>query len=215
MADKLFDIKINRGQVKSLSRYFDDAPKLAKKAEVTAVRETLKFAKKEIVKQIAMPSGVLHVGKGVVNKYLKITRRPKQKTPYGKIEVRGEGIRLAWFGARKTKKGVTYQEFKGSGRKLLPNAFIIKKSHGKGKGTFKGVFRRIRKRSEHTASGRTQYKQYFGPAITDVWKFSQKTKNRINKNIRKELGRQLGIQISKQLRLKHAKYKEFGAVRAG
>ena len=211
MANDLFEIKFNRGQVKALQRHFNDAPKLAKKAEVLAVRETLKYGKKEIVKQIAKPTGILNVTKAVVNKYLKITRRPKQKSPYGVIRVRGEGIRLGRFGARKTKKGVTYQEFKGGGRKLLPNGFIIK-MHG---GKFKGVFRRTRSRSEHAASKKTQYKQYFGPAISDVWKFSPQTKNLINKRIRKELGRQIGIHINKQLRLKHAKYKEFGAVKAG
>ena len=106
MTDNMFEIKFSRGQVKALQRYFDDAPKYAKKAEVKAVRETLKFGKKEIVKQIAKPVGILNVTKAVVNKYLKIKRRPKQNTPYGIIEVRGEGIRLGWFGARKTKKGM-------------------------------------------------------------------------------------------------------------
>jgi len=203
MTDNMFEIKFNPGRLKTLQRYFVDAPKHIKKAEAKAVRETLKFGKKEIVEQIAKPTGILNVGKAVVNKYLKITRRPKLNTPYGAIHVRGEGIRLGWFGVRKTKNGITYQEFKGGGRKLLQNAFMIKKSHGKGKGTFKGVFRRIRSFSEHTASKKTQYKQYFGPAISDVWKFSKQTKNRINENIRKELGRQIGIEMGKHLGLKH------------
>lgn len=203
MADKLLDIKINILQVMALKRYFADAPKLARKAEAKAVRETLKFAKKEIVRLIAKPQGVLNIGKATANRYIKITRRPKQRTPWGKIDIRGEAIRLGLFGARRTKKGVTYAEFRGQSRKLIKGAFIIKKSFGKGKGTFKGVFRRVRTFAEYKQTGRTQFKQYFGPAITDIWKFSPKTAKLINRNVRKELRRQLNINIDKQLNIKH------------
>ena len=192
----MFEFKFDRRQVASLQRHFNDCPRLAKKAEVGAVRETLKLGVKEIVYRVAKPAGLLNIGIGIAKKYISIKRRPKTKTPYGQIHIRGEAVRLAWFGARKTKKGITYQEFRGGGRRLLENAFIIKK------GKFKGMFRRVKTKREHAKTGKTQYKQYFGPSITDLWKFSPQTKEKINFNIKKMLKRKLSNHIDKQLRYK-------------
>lgn len=116
------------------------------------------------------------------------------------IRIVGKAIPLIRFGARQTKKGVTYKEPGTNGRKLIPHAFIqmvgTKRRH-------RGVFIRVNKslarkalrklfrRSSGSDSGlvgRLPIKELYGPNPIDVInptlpQFEKETADKLQKEI--------------------------------
>lgn len=176
---------------RAVRKFLEKAPRLMRKVQRSAVAKTTKFVQSQVAKEVGRPQGILNAPQKTVKKVIRIKTRPTASNPTGEVEITGKAIRLAEFGARKTKKGVTAKEFKASPRKLFKDAFIIKV------GPFTGVFKREHKRGE----GR-QFRQMWGPAVSDVFDFSPATERRILDKSNEKLRRETLSQISRFLDVK-------------
>lgn len=79
---------------------------------------------KEIRKELATKAGA-------VKKTIGISRKATKQTLAAGVEVkRTERIPLRDFGARQTRKGVSYRISKSEGRKKIPEGFIVQKIGG-------------------------------------------------------------------------------------
>jgi hypothetical protein len=100
---------------------------VAKQALVRAVNRTMEQAKTAMSRQIRTE---FNLPAAKVNAALRIIRasyRGGQFTVQATLESpskKGRSLNLINFNARQTSKGVTFQVKKGTGRKLIPGAFI-------------------------------------------------------------------------------------------
>ena len=197
----MIDIKIDKQKMQALDKFFKKAPRILAQVERSAVGKITTYVKSQVAKEISGRKGgrgTLNVTQKAVKDVTKITRRPTANNPVGKIRITGKAIRLSKFGARKTKKGVTAQVFTTGKRKLYEGAFIIKKEK------FKGVFMRIRKKGGARKKtifrkGKYQFRQLWGPAATDVFKFSPEVEKRLLTDASNRLYKELLSQISRRL----------------
>lgn len=130
----MFDatVKVNPSLFKKLD------PKLAIKVEVkttnTIAKEARKVGVNEIFKEFNIKKRRLTAGMPSVTKGNRATTRRRQ------AKIRGEGTGnwpgLQHYGAKPTKKGVTYKVIRKGGRKKLKGSFAAKMPNG-GEGIFK------------------------------------------------------------------------------
>lgn len=111
------------------------------------------------------------------------------------LAISGRRIPLMHFGARQTKKGVTYMINKKTGRKLLPGAFIAEMPSG-----HKGVFKRKGK-------ARLPIAEEYGPDLGEVFEGAAAVAGTIMQETQQDLARNIDIQTAWLL----AKYKARGA----
>lgn len=103
-----------------------DAEKHIPTALNQTINRTLRKARTEADKGIRQE---LNIKKADVTKNMKIHKSTK-RTLWGKVTAFGKGLGLIKFGAKQTKKGVTFKVKKKHGRKLLKSGFIRKMKSG-------------------------------------------------------------------------------------
>lgn len=187
---KELDITVESQEVR---KFLEKAPPLLRQVERDAVNKTAKRTKGQIAKEIGKPGGILNAPAKDVKEVIRIKRRAKTNSPLSEIEVTGRAIRLGKFQPKRTKKGVTFKIFKSGKRQLAGNAFIIKK------GNFTGVFVREQSRQEVTEFGGAQFRQMWGPAVSDVFDFSPETERKILDDTNETFEKELLSQISRRL----------------
>ena len=183
---------------RAVRQFLEKAPRLMRKVEKAAVSKTTTFVKGVTARVVGGREGVLNVPLKEARKVIRIKVRPTTANPIGEVEVTGKAIRMSKFAARKTKKGVTVKIFRVSGeRRLFEKSFIIRK------GSFVGVFKRENKRGE----GR-QFRQMWGPAVSDVLDFSPATLKKITSSATDKLSKETLSQISRFLKIKASVVRE-------
>lgn len=108
-----------------------------------------------------------------------------------KLVIKGGSTPLIHFGARQTKKGVTFKLWKDEGRERYRHSFITKLSPG----GEKGVYERDIGSAQY--DGRLPLKTKSGPAVPVVYQktpgLSQKAEEAAAQAMLKELARQVGL----------------------
>lgn len=139
--------------IEDLAKAFQGVEKLIARNLATAINATKKkavtFASRELRKELPVPARVL-------KKILATKSKATENKPYARLVMwTGYPIPLRYFGAAKTKNGVTYRRSKADkGRMIAKDAFIIRKG-GK-------VYRRV-------GPGRGPLIEVFGPSPGDAF----------------------------------------------
>ena len=139
--------------VEELAKVFNGVEKLIARNIATAINATKKkavtFASRELRQTLPVPARIL-------KKTLATKSKATENKPYARLVMwTGYPSPLRYFGAAKTKKGVTYRRSKADkGRMIAKDAFIIRKG-GK-------VYRRVGKE-------RGPLVEVFGPSPGDAF----------------------------------------------
>ncbi|SOB76186.1 Prophage minor tail protein Z (GPZ) [Marinobacter sp. LV10R510-11A] len=108
-----------------------------------------------------------------------------------KVVIKGGSTPLIHFGARQTKKGVTFKLWKDEGRERYRHSFIAKL----GTGGTKGVYERDIGSPQY--DGRTPLRAKSGPAVPVIYQktpgLAQKAEETAAEAMLKELDRQVGL----------------------
>lgn len=108
-----------------------------------------------------------------------------------KLVIKGGSTPLIHFGARQTKKGVTFKLWKDEGRERYRHSFIAKLSSGSDKGVYE------RDIGSPRYDGRTPLRAKSGPAVPVVYQktpgLAQKAEETAAEAMLKELDRQVGL----------------------
>ena len=160
MVDVQFTIDENEfdSAVDVLESVKDGVENAARKAINDTLLKIRASATRKIKKRLAIKSKD-------IREEIKITRAnkdPDRAGLKGKITVTGSRVPLFAFGARQTKKGVTYRIKTGAKRELLPGAFLIKQ--------IPQVFvRRFVKGVPDKRVGRKPLRTITGPSVVKVF----------------------------------------------
>lgn len=120
-------IEVDKRKLREVERLLSGIKRGLPKAMAGAVNDTAKKTKTDISTEIRRK---VAIKKRDIDPHIRRTRATVGK-PSAKITL-SESTRLPlkYFGARQTKKGVTYKIDKAGGRKLIPGAFISQKMGG-------------------------------------------------------------------------------------
>ncbi len=120
------DYSVKVTGIDELSAALKGIPKVVARNIATAINATKKkavtFASRELRKELPVPARIL-------KKVLATKSRATENKPYARLVMwTGYPIPLRYFGAAKTKNGVTYRRSKADkGRMIARDAFIIRK----------------------------------------------------------------------------------------
>lgn len=161
--------------ISSLRRALNGLGADAVRAEVRALNRTIESVKVQASRALADDTGLT---RRAVDRSLSVSRA-SFSAPEATLTVTGQRIPLIEFGARQTRRGVTYR-MPARGRSLIPSAFI-----GRMRSGHVGVFRREsaqgplrprRKRGGRRAPaagvlmvGRLPIQERFGPSLPRVF----------------------------------------------
>lgn len=165
-----------------LAKVVSNLPKEMRIVSWKTAKKTKSLIAKSITQELATPQKVVR------SKLTQVRSGPTGAEVTLKKTAR---ISLRDFGARQTKKGVSYKVSKTKGRKTIASAFIIKKFGGH-------VFKRVSK-------VRTSHTQRYGPSPWGVFVKKQKD-NQVMPKVELELHKQLAE------RLRYQKLKQSGAI---
>lgn len=161
-----------QGSKKALYRTVDYGVKQGRKAAVDGMAKKANLTKKRIRAKTSMYFASL-------------------RGMSAKIVIKGGSTPLIHFGARQTKKGVTFKLWKGEGRERYRHSFIAKL----GTGSNKGVYERDIGSPQY--NGRTPLRAKSGPAVPVVYQrtpgLAQKAEEAAAESMLKELNRQVGL----------------------
>lgn len=108
-----------------------------------------------------------------------------------KLVIKGGSTPLIHFGARQTKKGVTFKLWKDEGRERYRHSFITKLGNASNKGVYE------RDIGSPKYDGRLPLRAKSGPAVPVVYQrtpgLAQKAEETAAEAMRKELSRQVGL----------------------
>jgi hypothetical protein len=189
---------VQQQKVNELSKVLKGSDKLIRRQLTIAVNATGRKTTSEISKEIATE---LSTAQKNIKKTIKIKKKASnsEKVPTAIVtQSQTDRIPLRGFGARQTKKGVSYKVSKTKGRKDIQGAF-----QGPRPGIIKPSWRgRVFKRA---GKSRLSIIQLFGPSPWGVF-----VKNKMKKPIVKESKQELIKQIERRIRF--MKLKESGAI---
>jgi hypothetical protein len=160
-------IQLDATQIARAQAMLREVPGGIKRAVARAGNETFAEAKTQIVKLVRQHINILAKD---VSSHINMQHRMKwvAGTIQGKLVIPwGERLGLKYFGAKQTKKGVTYLIKKGGGRKLLPGAFIGTQRLGEQVWMRAGLRKRprVKKIIQHPKAGRKKNRKYAWPDL--------------------------------------------------
>ena len=118
----LFGQASTERQLRNVYGKLKNCETMVKRAIVRAVNRTAKKTERYIVDEIAAK---VAIKKKDLRPYIKFTKRAATKSQYAEVTIsKQDRIQLIYFGAKQTKKGVTYRIEKKGKRKLIRSAFI-------------------------------------------------------------------------------------------
>jgi len=129
----LIEVKVNKAQLRAVHQMLRDVPSGLKRTMSRAINRTAISARAAIVNRVY---GLVAAKKGAIRKAITLKRATFSRWA-ADLGVYGERIPIFAFGARQTKRGVTYKISRGGGRKTISKAFIAKMKSG-----HTGVFER-------------------------------------------------------------------------
>jgi hypothetical protein len=196
----VINVVVDRARVKELSLAVQRSGKKLKKELAIAVNATSRFVKKQSAKEIGKE---LSTAQKNIAAVLAITQKAKAEgehsNPKATVRVKKTGkIPLRDYGARQTKKGVSYKISKTKGRRMATGAFQGPKP-GVMKASWRGrVFQRVGK-------SRLPIVQLFGPSPWGVFAI-KKLKPPVMAAAKAELNKQV------KRRIRFIKLKQSGVI---
>lgn len=179
------NVDLNLYQVAKLNHLFREYPRRIPRVVAAAVNETAKKEKVQVAKDIREK---VNMKAADVKKFI-VIRRATPKTQGGALVIEeGKRIPLKGFGARQSKKGVTYKIEKKEKRKLVPSAFGPKIPR-LGKHVFKREW-----------DDRLPIIKLHGPSAWAVFKrakLEKKTRKETRIELRKQLNRRIRFELMK------------------
>lgn len=182
------DVKVNKAQMADLERTLKGIPRGVPRVLTRAINRVGVAARRQVVKAVSREIAVTQKDLKARNVRL---RKANFRTLRARISISGRRIPVLKFGAKQTRRGVTYRIKRGGGRKRIADAFMEAKS-----GTeirmpsgHRGVFRR-------RMGSRLPIDELFGPSVPavveGVAELAAETMNR-------QLGRDLDKEVTKQV----------------
>ena len=157
---KDIEIKVDRRQIRQVQKLLAAVPRGWPKVASRAINRTATRARTRVVRAI---SGEIKIRQADVRKQITIKR-----ASYSRLEahllILGDRIPLMKFGARQTRRGVTYQIGKSAGRKLIEHAFITTMPSG-----HRGVFLRGHGQGPSGLVQRLPIFERLGPSVPGVY----------------------------------------------
>ena len=125
----MITVTIDPGQIARMKAAIADTGRKLRAELAIACNQTATKGKnlvaKQIGKELAIPQKAIKLAINVGGKANTVNIKTS-------VDVRKDGrLNLGYFGARQTRKGVSYKISKSKGRKVSDGAFIIKKYNGK------------------------------------------------------------------------------------
>ncbi|MGO1502362.1 MAG: phage tail protein [Marinobacter sp.] len=161
-----------QGSKKALFRSVNYGAKQGRKAAVDGMAKKANLTKKRIREKTSMYFASL-------------------RNMSAKLVIKGGSTPLIHFGARQTKKGVTFKLWKDEGRERYRHSFITKLSPGGNKGVYE------RDIGSPKYDGRLPLRAKSGPAVPVVYQktpgLAQKAEETAAESMLKELNRQVGL----------------------
>lgn len=118
----LFNQPLVERQLRQAYAKVKNTETMVKRAIVRAVNRTAKHTERHVVNEIAAR---VAIKKKDLRPYVKVTKRASIKSQFAEVTLsKQDRIQLIYFGAKQTKKGVTYRIEKKGRRKLIRSAFI-------------------------------------------------------------------------------------------
>ncbi len=173
------DIKVNKGDLARVERLLAAVPKEIPGVMSRSINRTLRSAKGKAAKRIAQD---IKVKQKQIRRQVAISKA-NHKRWQGSLTIWGRAVPLIGFGARQTKRGVSYMLAKAEGRQMIPSAFIATMPTG-----HRGVFTR-------TTDERLPIRERFGPSVPTLVKASPRTLKDILRASQSELHKQVRSQI--------------------
>ena len=152
MAD-MVTITINEAKLKRLRRDLTDIPKALPKIVSRAINKVATYTRTKIVREITAD---VNLKRGDVTKRNVRMKKASYRKWSATIGISGRRVPVHRFGARQTRKGVSYRIRKSAGRQTIAGAFIAKMPSG-----HVGVYRRV---------GKTAFPiiELYGPSVPQV-----------------------------------------------
>jgi hypothetical protein len=191
MPGGLVDIKVNKAQMERVRRLLKGVPGGMPTVMSRAINKTAASARTEIVRGIAAQVKLKQSDIRKATRVTKATRRVWQAF----VDVLDRRIPLIKFGARQTKKGVSYVVEKGGPRKLIETAFIETMPSG-----HRGVFRRYR-----PTTPRLPIIELFGPSIGNLFEGAKDIYKHVMRSSQQKLSRNIDYQVELLLKKRGAK----------
>lgn len=150
-------IQLDKDQLADLRRTLRDVPNGVDRAMKSAVRRTTAQVKTRVLKAITSDLNIkrkdIDADKGG-HRFGGVRSRVRGDSGY--VSVTGRRVPLFRFGAKQTKRGVTYRVRKAGGRTMVRSSFVARMGSG-----HEGVFKRLGK-------SRLPIQELFGPSIPQV-----------------------------------------------
>ena len=187
----MLTVQVNEKQMKETQRLLANTPRALPKILTRSINKVATKAKTLIIRRV---TAELNVKK----KHLRNRQKPAvglKKANYTTLEaiitISGKRIPLSRFGARKTKKGVTYKLTKGRPRKRLRHSFLQVMTSG-----HRGVYRRKGK-------SRLPIIERFGPSVPvamgNIRNLAQGVLDeQISSDLKGEINRQVGLVLERR-----------------
>lgn len=184
----MISVTVNKKQIAEAKRLLADTPRAMPKIITRSVNKVAVKARTKIIRRVASEIAVKQ--KDLRQRNVKL-KKANYSTQTATIKITGKRIPLIRFGAKQTKKGVTYKIKKSGGRKKITGAFVEAMSSG-----HRGAFRRKGK-------SRLPIVELFGPSIPaameNVADMAKRTMEReIGKNLHNEINRQVGLVLERR-----------------
>lgn len=176
----MFEVRINDRELKKLERSLAEIPRAMGKVMSLGLNRTATEARTKIARSLAPRTG-LNI-KDVRDRT--ILRRATYSRWRSGVSISRKRIPLARFGARQTKKGVTYKQGSGRKRVLIRHAFISQMPGG-----HTGVFRR-------KYSRRLPIVELRGPSLGQVWSSAHDEARRIFTESQARLAKNISDQVN-------------------
>lgn len=172
-------------QIEKLERLLGNARVAVNRNIATALNATGKKATAKIAKEITTE---LAAPQKIVKKQITMTKAGKERLGLTVTLAKSSRMSMRHFGARQTKKGVSYRVSKSKGRKFIAGAFQGPKP-GVMKVSWRGnVFKRV-------GSKRRPIQKLMGPSPWGVF-----VKNKVQRKVRRFIEKELKTQLDRRIR---------------
>lgn len=153
MAEGLIKIEYERHKLAAIERMLRGIPNAMPKIISRAINRTATPAKTQTAREISRDAAIKI---GDIKKFITLIKATYQRWQ-AEIGISRRRIALKKFGARQTKKGVSYKVRKKGSREKIPSAFIATMGTG-----HEGVFKR---------KGQSRYpiRELYGPSLGHVF----------------------------------------------
>jgi uncharacterized alkaline shock family protein YloU len=174
-------VEYDQRQIRRLERTLSGVRDGVGRVMSRAINNVASRARSEIVGRIQQQTGVKS---SAVKKAVQLLKASKRFWS-ARIRITGRGMPLIWFGARQTRKGVSYRISSERGRELRRSSFIARMPNG-----HRGVFTRL-------FSRRLPIVEQYGPSIPQLFEDVQG----LAREVLQETGRNLEKEVSTQVRV--------------